>query len=258
MAFVELGRSQRLEDIYIIPEPEIYVDAIRCDPEALAETKRLEQIFNEMKNKENETNDKCWKVSYLNVRSIKSLDGHRDDVSNDQLLMRSDILGLGETWLEDDHVANFTGFDGYFATFGKGKGVAGYNRMSLVSKPLIVTSNSYSAIQFMTSEFHVIFLYLSHGYKKTSVNDLLNTWIQPNTPTAVLGDMNEDIFRNSSIQNFMASKGFSQLINEPTCSTGSVLDHIYVNDLMSKKGTFSKLETVYFSDHDVISLYVPK
>ena len=119
MAFVELGRSQRLEDIYIIPEPEIYVDAIRCDPEALAETKRLEQIFNDKINKENETNDKCWKVSYLNVRSIKSLDGHRDDVSNDQLLMRSDILGLGETWLEDDHVANFTGFDGYFATFAE-------------------------------------------------------------------------------------------------------------------------------------------
>ena len=90
------------------------------------------------------------------------------------------------------------------------------------------------------------------------MNDLLNTWIQPNTPTALLGDMNEDIFRNSYIQNFMATKGFSQLINKPTCTTGSILDHIYVNDLMSKKRPFSKLETVYFSDHDVISLYVPK
>ena len=67
---------------------------------------------------------------------------------------------------------------------------------------------------------------------------LLNTWIQPNTPTALLGDMNEDIFRNSYIQNFMATKGFSQLINKPTCTTGSILNHIYVNDLMSKKRPF--------------------
>ena len=49
MAFVQLGRCERLEDIYIIPEPELNVDAIRCDPEALAETERLEKIFDDTK-----------------------------------------------------------------------------------------------------------------------------------------------------------------------------------------------------------------
>ena len=89
-------------------------------------------------------------------------------------------------------------------------------------------------------------MYLSQGYKKNSVNDLLNTWIQPNTPTALLGDMNEDIFRNSYIQNFMATKGFSQLINKPTCTTGSILNHIYVNDLMSKKKTILLIRDCLF------------
>ena len=101
------------------------VDAIRCDPEALAETERLEKIFDDTKR------EKCWQISFLNVRLIKALDGHREDVSNyiviqkrpDKLLMNSDLLGLGETWLEEDKTVNFPGFSGYFSTSGQGKGI---------------------------------------------------------------------------------------------------------------------------------------
>ena len=257
MAFVQLGRCERLEDIYIIPEPELNVDAIRCDPEALAETERLEKIFDDTRSMETQRREKCWQISFLNVRSIKALDGHREDVSNDELLMNSDLLGLGETWLEEEKTVNFPGFSGYFSTSGQGKGIAGYTKLNLIEEPKIISSKTCSAILFKATTFQIIFLYLSKEYKEDSVTSLLLSWIH-NVPTAVLGDMNEDILKSSKIQRFMHSKGFHQVIKEPTCSTGSLIDHIYVNDSMSELGIFSELDAVYYSDHDVITLYVSK
>ena len=257
MAFVQLGRCERLSDIYIIPEPELNVDAIRCDPEALAETERLEKIFDDTKRMETQRRDKYWQISFLNVRSIKALDGHREDVSNDELLMTSDLLGLGETWLEKDQTVHFPGFSGYFSTSGQGKGIAGYTKLNLIEEPKIISTKTCSAILFKTTTFHIIFLYLSKDYKEDSVTSVLLSWID-NVPTAVLGDMNEDILKSSKIQRFMRSKGFHQVIKEPTCSTGSLIDHIYVNDSMSELGIFSELDAVYYSDHDVITLYVSK
>ena len=50
----------------------------------------------------------------------------------------------------------------------------------------------------------------------------------------------------------------STLVKSPTCDTGSTLDHIYVNDAMKLKGTTTELDAAYYSDHDIISLYIPK
>ena len=48
------------------------------------------------------------------------------------------------------------------------------------------------------------------------------------------------------------------LVKSPTCDTGSTLDHIYVNDAMKLKGVTTELDAAYYSDHDIISLYIPK
>ena len=49
-----------------------------------------------------------------------------------------------------------------------------------------------------------------------------------------------------------------QQIKEPTCQTGSLIDHIYVNNSMKLKEVFTGIDAVYYSDHDTISLYIPK
>ena len=253
-----LGRSKRLEDIYIIPRPNLDVSLIKCDPDALAETKRLEKIFFDTKKEDYQKKENHWKISYLNVRSLKSLDGHREDVLANDLLMKSDLMGLGETWLQDGDIVNFDQFTGHFATFGTGKGVAGYSKLTLVDTPKVVATETCSAIFFKTQYFHVIFMYLSKDHSKNSVHSLLDEWIHNDMPTAILGDVNENIFKHSAIEKYLASKGFQQLIHDPTCSTGSTLDHIYVNQPLIQKKIFSQLEAVYFSDHDVITLYVSK
>ena len=78
MAYTLFGRSQRLEDIYICGAFE--KEGIKCDEDALLETKRLEKVFdnNEAVKKLKRAN--YWKISYLNV---SSLNAHVEDVSID-------------------------------------------------------------------------------------------------------------------------------------------------------------------------------
>ena len=47
---------------------------------------------------------------------------------------------------------------------------------------------------------------------------------------------------------------FKQLVNEPTHDQGHILDHIYINDQFKSWNT----ESVYYSDHDIIQLQIPK
>ena len=56
----------------------------------------------------------------------------------------------------------------------------------------------------------------------------------------------------------MKARGFHQLINEPTCDTGSLIDHIYVNEAMKAQNITAEVDACHFSDHDIISLLIPK
>ena len=253
-----LGRAQRLEDLYITGgfDP----DQIKCNPESLAETERLELLFEEKEQEEKEARSRCWKISYLNVRSIKSSAGHRKDVSCDNLLMSTDMFALGETWLESDEQVNFDGYSGYFANFGNGKGIAGYSKIDLLTAPIVVSSETYSAILLKTEYFHIMFLYLSKNYNKEEFFKFLDKWIVSDVPTAIIGDINENLglFKRAPFMNKMISIGFQQLIKEPTCTTGAIIDHVYVNNAMKALEVYTEIDAAYYSDHDIISLCVTK
>ena len=142
-----LSRATRAIDVHIVGE--FCKEAIKCDTKyALPESERLLRIFDEQQSIEKESKENLIKISYLNVRSMKASDGHRKDIALDNVIMDSDMFGLAETWLEKDQEIHFDGFNGYFANFGNGKGVAGYNKLDLVSQPETVSSKTYSAIMF--------------------------------------------------------------------------------------------------------------
>ena len=161
MAYVMLGRTELLNDMYIAGD--FSTEQIKCDPAALEESKRLLEMFDHSQKEQLEKRATLWKISYVNVRSMKSADGHREDVRSDNFIMDSDMFGLGETWLEKDNKVEFDGYSGYFSNFGNGKGVAGYTKIGLESSPETVSSETYSAILFKTNQFHIIFLYLRDG-----------------------------------------------------------------------------------------------
>ena len=102
--------------------------------------------------------------------------------------------------------------------------------------------------------------YLSSNYNKNDLFALLDMWIENDVPTAVMGDINENLgaLRIRPFQKKMNSFGFEQLIKNATCDTGSTLDHIYVNEAMKLKGITTETEAAYYSDHDIITLNIPK
>ena len=62
-----------------------------------------------------------------------------------------------------------------------------------------------------------------------------------------------------TFSNKMVSMEFEQQIKEPTCQTWSLIDHIYVNEAMKAKAISTEIDSVYYnSDHDIVSLYIPK
>ena len=95
MAYVSLGRSEELKDIYI--KGKVDPSGIHASPEALEETKRLQAIFDKRIDKLAEQKDKFWKVSYLNVRN--GIKCHYKDLCIDNFIMNSDVFALGETCL---------------------------------------------------------------------------------------------------------------------------------------------------------------
>lgn len=248
MAYVMLGRCELLEDLYIAGEFD--VKGIICDIQyALPEAMRLLEEFEKSQEELRNQREKHWQISYLNVRSMKSSNGHREDVKADNFIMDADMFGLGETWLEQDTKVDFDGFSSHFANFGTGKGVAGYTKMDLISQPEAVSNETYSAISMKTKDFNIIFLYLSSNYKKDSLFSLLDRWIEKDVPTAVLGDVNENFrLKKAAFTKMMNTRGFHQLIKESTCDSGSIIDHLYIDDLMKKKEISTSIEACYYRD----------
>ena len=85
-------------------------------------------------------------------------------------------------------------------------------------------------------------------------------WIENDIPTAIIGDVNENLggLRIWPFNKKMRSFGFEQMIKNVTCDTGSTIDHIYVNNAMKLKGISTEIDAAYYSDHDIISLNIPK
>lgn len=200
-----------------------------------------------------------WKVSYVNISSLKA---HFHDVLRCQRLIHSDFFGLGETWLETDEKMDFDGFNGYFANAGRGKGVSGFSKAEWVTTSRGIATEKHSLVMLETNDFDIVFLYFSKGFDSTCVVDILGTWINNSRPTVVMGDVNFSYEKESNpgkFRKFMEKDlKFSQLITHPTHQSGSLIDQMYVNQKMMELCVVTKTIPNYFSDHDTITLYIPK
>ena len=124
----------------------------------------------------------------------------------------------------------------------------------------LVNSSIFSAIQYRTIKFDVIFVYWSSGTSNEETSEILATldsWII-DRPTAIMGDVNMHYTEDCKLNKFLQGKGFSQLIKEATFDTGSLIDHIYANEDLKKLSITTEQCSAYFTDHDIISLYIAK
>ena len=185
MGYVMLGRSERLEDIYI--SGNFDASQIRCNRAALEETKRLHTEFEVIKEEKESFFSNYFTISYLNTRSLNA---HLDDVSTDKLLMNSDIISFGETWLTPDQNVEFEGFKGIQENVGRGKGIAAFIKTHHSMNCQKFKCDTFSAIFMETEIIDVIFLYLSQRFDWTTLEEQLELWIKDHKNVAVIGDMN--------------------------------------------------------------------
>ena len=186
-------------------------------------------------------------VAYVNIRSMRL---HFKDVIQDEELMKCDIIGLGETWLNEP--MDVTPFYGNFINDGKGKGIA-----SLTKGPQKTTNyhgDGYSILHHNTNNINIIFVYFSKNASPSEyIKDFATLTGACDSPTIIMGDVNFNYSQDDHpFEVFMISKGFTQLVKKPTHLGGNIIDHIYLNKPMEAMGVKVYHHPVYFSDHDKI------
>ena len=259
MAYVMLGRSQLLEDIYIVETTHKFdPNDIRVNPEALAESERIHEAFEKLKLEEEELYEEFWTFTFLNVNRLLP---HIKHIRSDDVMMKSDIFALGETWLQPGQHVDFEGFIGSEIVVGNGKGLSAFVKSDLDDELTFENyqSEKFSAILVRALENRIVFLYLSQGYNYQELTQLLKKWTNSGSEVAVIGDFNTDFRdKDEKLVKFFEHCKFSQLITKSTHSKGGMIDLIYVNSSMMKKTLKTSHRSVYYSDHDVISLHIGK
>ena len=73
----------------------------------------------------------------------------------------------------------------------------------------------------------------------------------------ILGDFNDNLLHqhNSKILSLMSSHGYTQLVQHPTTTQGTLIDHVYYNN--STSNIIVKVQDTYYSDHDCVYCSVP-
>ena len=92
----------------------------------------------------------------------------------------------------------------------------------------------------------MVFVYLSAGCKKNEIFCQLQQWIDNERPTTIMGDFNINYEKGDRFITAMEKIGFKQLIQESTCDTGSVIDHLYTNDAMKSLEVNIQKDSAYY------------
>ena len=151
--------------------------------------------------------------------------------------MKFDMIALGETWMYPGQVVQIDDWFTRFEHVGKrkGKGLAALSHLPF-EKIETWSGEKISAAFTKANDVCCIFLYLSKGYEWSLLKDLLDTWIDSNVPTIVMGDVNWHW--NGRIKNSM--RAYMSIVNQ----------HFPKNSLKVSQ------QSVPFTDHDVISVSI--
>ena len=85
------------------------------------------------------------------------------------------------------------------------------------------------------------------------MNNMLEIIAQfQNIPTCIVGDFNEDvsITSNTHCCTMLRLQGFQHLVNKPTHDRRTIIDHVYVSQIVNTIQT--DVTNCYYSDHNCI------
>jgi hypothetical protein len=255
MAYVMLGRSERLQDIFI--DGDFKEEKIKCNPKAMeASVALLERALN------NPVNASPWflsskpgnlRISLLNIRSLQA---HFDDLKMDSVLLKSDLICLCETWIHPDMPLpdlKLPGFNLHHCSVGRGKGVAVFIKETIQHEEVFLENSlSYQSVGIQTQGMKVVTGYRSQECNLTLFKQSLLNQVCLNGKILILGDFNIDINSPMYGQAFkeFEESGFKQMIDYPTHEAGHILDLAFINFPSSNCQWFH--HQPYYSDHDAL------
>ena len=156
------SRVQELNQLYFLeelPEEKIYASAA-----ALIEIERLIKVsVNNNPNKwENKEDRSTTKVSFLNCRSLKN---KFHNIKSDWSLLKSDVMILTETWLDDDDEIHYAlpDYDKNLNNSGKGKGIASYYRRRRFDHQVNSKNEGFSISKITSKDIDIIGIYRSQN-----------------------------------------------------------------------------------------------
>ena len=191
MVYVMLSRVCSLQQLHILDEMD--PDKIRVDDKVLKEAKRMLTVSLN-KNPGSWANPKVegLRVASLNVSSLRK---HVEDVKTDPHLAHADVLCLSETWLTEDEEEEdryqLEGYNSFFLSQGRGKGLAVYVKSELEILDMRHHSSTHlQMLKICLDGLDIIPIYRSKEETLFSVTHHLQNILSKTTATLLIGDFN--------------------------------------------------------------------
>ena len=252
MAYVALSRVTHLDGMYLTDFDE---KRILCDDKVETYVSAMTQcdlsLANPLLDVDHVTN---FIVLHHN---IQSLNAHLEHMKSNTEIRKAHVICLSETWLENDHndldSFNIDGYSLETLNSGRGRGVAMYIQNSVNYERIFASNDQFDILAIRTTgntEMLITVIYKPVGTSQrnfsSEISDLLTQFETLDTNyTVIVGDFNHDLLKHPPIPAFVK---YNQLIQQPTTSKGTLLDHIYIKPLPQQYN--SSPITTHYSYHD--------
>ena len=206
--------------------------------------------------------EQSLKVCFLNIHSLRD---KIDDIRADPILLFSDILVFGETWLEEntkdnDQSIQIESYELNLNSFDRGKGLAVYYKEHLVEAIHNFRDIDLQITKLDLEELSIVCIYRSQNDENLA--KLLQDIIPLNGCCLVIGDFNLCSVDNPNnvAFNILRAMDFIPLVSEATHLGGGHIDQAWFRG--SSKTKNMELYSPYYTarDHDAIrfSYYDPQ
>ncbi|XP_071142082.1 uncharacterized protein [Mytilus edulis] len=212
------------------------------------------------------------------LHNIQGLIPHINDIRSNSDILSANFVCLTETWLKNETVPCLKGFNflhkNRFSSYPSKKkvfkqlkrkthgGVGIYIGNDQQCCPITLDSANMECIVIFIKEINtnLVLIYRTETYPSSVFLDELYEVLislpqeNENTSTIVLGDFNQDVLKTkSSIEQFMAKQGFSQIVSHPTTDGDTLIDHVYLHGNLQIS---AEIIQTYYSYHNMVSLNI--
>ncbi|XP_072041446.1 uncharacterized protein [Amphiura filiformis] len=250
MAYVALSRVTHLDGMYLM---NFDAKRIYCDETIAPNIAKMSQCDLSVANPLLEINHNNYFI--IAHHNIQSLNRHFEDMKNNSEFRKAHVICLSETWLTSSNNPETIAIDGYSLesiNSGSGRGVAIYvqNSVKYNVLPLITEHSDVLAIRTSgRSNLLIAAIYKPVATSSRVFNDEMNeiTAQIENLETdfkVLVGDFNRNLMKEQVLPAF---RQYNQVIEDPTTTKGTLLDHIYIKP--TPQNYSASVLTSYYSYH---------